>query len=349
MDIDKKIKDKLSEKESIPEGILEKVNDAFNEIRNGEEIKRNKKIKSKINKKIVASFIGACLILSFSIGPKVLASIEEFLKDRGIQKAKSNSYVQEMLDNEVKDNGILIKVNEIIPDKNKIGISFTLNFDDVDKLNDVSGLRFGFNIKDNNDRVILGKDEEGMYSPYFTGVEWNIDLVNSESGEIKCDLIITDTKSIIEDIKSISLEIVDIALYKNNADSIEKINGNWNYELDLYDGVTNVESIGYVLEDENESIKFDSMVASATNTMVKMYINTDVLKVDENIVNKMIITDENENNIYKFTNGNMENIDGGVRIAFMYDLTTFDNLDKVKIIIKDINGKDIKINLRREI
>ena len=45
----------------------------------------------------------------------------------------------------------------------------------------------------------------------------------------------------------------------------------------------------------------------------------------------------------------MENIDGGVRIAFMYDLTIFDNLDKLKIIIKDINGEDIKINLRKEI
>ena len=172
---------------------------------------------------------------------------------------------------------------------------------------------------------------------------------NAEDGEIKYDLIITDTKSIIEDIKSISLEIVDIALYKDNDDSIEKINGNWNYELDLYDGVTNVESIDYVLEEENENIKFDSMVSSATNTMVKMDINIEALKVDENIVNKMILTDENENNIYKFTNGNMENIDDGVRIAFMYDLTTFDNLDKVKIIIRDINGEDIKINLRKEI
>lgn len=349
MDIDKKVKDKLSEKESIPEGILEKVNEAFNEIRNGEEINRNKKIKSKINKKIVASFIGACLILSLSIGPKVLASIEEFLKDRGIQKAKSNGYVQEMLDNEVKDSGISIKVNEIIPDKNKIGISFTLNFDYIDKINDVNSLMLGLNIKDNNDRVILSKDEEGMYSPYFIGLESNIDLVNAESGEIKYDLIITDTKNIIEDISKLSLNIVDVALYKNNADSIEKINGNWNYELDLYDGVKNVESIGYVLEEENEDIKFDSMVTSATNTIVKMDINTDVLKVDENIVNKMILTDENENNIYKFTNGNMEDIEGGVRIAFMYDLTTFDNLDKVKIIIKDINGEDIKINLRKEI
>lgn len=297
MDIDKKIKDKLSEKESIPEGILEKVNDVFSEIRNGEEINRNKKIKSKINKKIVASFIGACLILSFSIGPKVLASIEEFLKDRGIQKAKSNGYVQEMLDNEVKDSGISIKVDEIIPDKNKIGISFTLNFDDVDKLNDVSGLGFGLNIKDNNNIVILRREEEGMYSPYFIGAEWNIDLVNAESGEIKYDLILTDTKNIIEDIKSISLEIVDIALYKNNNDLIEKINGNWNFELNLYDGVTNVESVNYVLEEENESIKFDSMITSATNTMVKMDINIDVLKVDENIVNKMVITDENENNL----------------------------------------------------
>ena len=286
MDIDKKIKDKLSEKESIPEGILEKVNDVFSEIRNGEEINRNKKIKSKINKKIVASFIGVCLILSFSIGPKVLASIEEFLKDRGIQKAKSNGYVQEMLDNEVKDSGISIKVDEIIPDKNKIGISFTLNFDDVDKLNDVSGLGFGLNIKDNNNIVILSREEEGMYSPYFIGEEWNIDLVNAESGEIKYDLILTDTKNIIEDIKSISIEIVDIDLYKNNDDLIEKINGNWNYELDLYDGVTNAGSVNYVLEEKNESIKFDSIVASATNIMVKMDINTDVLKVDENMLIK---------------------------------------------------------------
>lgn len=52
---------------------------------------------------------------------------------------------------------------------------------------------------------------------------------------------------------------------------------------------------------------------------------------------------------YKSINANMENIDGGVRIAFMYDLTIFDNLDKLKIIIKDINGEDIKINLRKEI
>ena len=44
----------------------------------------------------------------------------------------------------------------------------------------------------------------------------------------------------------------------------------------------------------------------------------------------------------------MEDEENGVNISFMYDLTTFDNIDNLKIIIKDIDGEDIVLNLAKE-
>lgn len=32
----------------------------------------------------------------------------------------------------------------------------------------------------------------------------------------------------------------------------------------------------------------------------------------------------------------------------MFDVTTFDNLDNIKIIVKDIEGKDIVLDLEKE-
>ncbi|WP_195266198.1 hypothetical protein [Clostridium sp. 1001275B_160808_H3] len=39
---------------------------------------------------------------------------------------------------------------------------------------------------------------------------------------------------------------------------------------------------------------------------------------------------------------------GGVEVSMMFDATTFDNLDKLKLIVKDIEGKDIVLDLEKE-
>ena len=343
MNLDEKVERELKKDINIPQSVLNKVDIAFEKIRDEE----GNTIKSvfKFNKKLVASLVAVLIISGVIISPKVLASINSIFKDKGIQKATNNGYVQEISQKVVKDNGITMNIDNVVADKNKIGISFTLKFDDISILKNVNDVQLGLNIKDNNDRVLLEHIQEGMHTTMQVGQSWNTDISNKNTGEIKYYLTMYSTKGDLENISNLSINIDEIKLYDEDVRYHSDIDGEWNLSLDLDNKIKELENIKYVLEESNDIVSLNSIEVMPTGSIINMNINK---RVDENIVNNIILTDESGEKTYNFTSGNMEDTEGGVTISFMYDLTTFDNIDNLKIIIKDIDEEDIVLKLIKE-
>nr|WP_243249639.1 DUF4179 domain-containing protein [Clostridium sp. D46t1_190503_E9] len=299
----------------------------------------------EFNRKLIAALIIISIFSVLTINPKVLASISSFFKDKGVQKAANNGYIQTLPENAVKDNGITMNIDNVVADKTKIGISFTLKFDDISEIKDVNDIQLGLNVKDNNDRVIFEHLKEGIYTPIQVGQEWSTDISNKDNGELKYYLKMYSTEGQLYDINSLSIKIDSIKLYEENVRYHKGIEGEWNFSLDLNDVFKEMESIKYVAKNNSDIVSLNSIEVMPTGTIINANINR---KVDENIVNKIIITDESGEKVYKFTDGNIEDTKYGVKISFMYDLTTFDNLDNIKMIVKDIEGKDIVLDLEKE-
>lgn len=343
IDIDKKIENELKRDIEIPQSVLNKINKAFDEIR-VEEPKIAKSI-FKFNKKLIASLIIVFAFGIITINPKVIAGINSFLKDRGVQKAANNGYIQALKGSTTKDNGVSINIDDVVKDKTKIAISFTFKFDDINNLKNISDIQLGLNIKDNNDRIIFEHLQEGISSPYSIGIRSNIDKSNIDNGEIKYYLTMYSTNGTLDNINNLSINIDKIKLYEEDVRYYTDIEGEWNLLLDLYSKIEETETIKYVLENSSDIVSLNSIEVMPTGSIINMSINK---KVDENIINRIVLTDESGENIYNVTSGNMEDTESGVNISFMYDLTTFDNLDRMKIIIKNIDDEDIVLNLVKE-
>lgn len=343
MNLDEKIENDLKRDIKIPQSVLSKIDKAFEEIRK-EEVNKSK-LAFSFNKKIVVSLLAVFILSFFIINPKVIASISSMFKDRGIQKATNNGYIQESPGNAVKDSGVTLNIDAIVADTTKIGVEFTLKFDDISTLKNVNDIQLGLNIKDNNDRVLLQHLQEGMHTTMQIGQNWNTDISNKSNGEIKYYLTMYSTKGDLDNISNLSINIDEIKLYEDDVRYHSDIDGEWNLSLDLDNKIKELETTKYVLEESNDIVSLNSMEVMPTGSIINMNINK---RVDENIVNRIILTDESGEKTYNFTNGNMENEENEVNISFMYDLTTFDNIDNLKIIIKDIDGEDIVLNLAKE-
>lgn len=344
INIDKKIENEFKKDIQIPQSVLNKINEAFEEIRI-EEPKKSKWI-LKFNRKLIASLIIISIFSVIAINPKVLASISSFFKDKGIQKAANNGYIQTLPENKVRDNGVTMNIDDVVADKTKIGISFTFKFDDISKIKDVNDIQLGLNVKDNNDRVIFENLQEGIYTPIQVGQEWSADISNKDNGEIKYYLKIYSTEGELYNINNLSIKIDSIKLYEEDVRYHSDIEGEWSFSLDLDDKFVKGDTVKYNSINNNEIVNVISVEVNPTGMLLNFVINS---KVDENILSKIVITDENGNEFERANSATMNaTSSGGSELSMMFDVTTFDNLDKLKMIVKDIEGKDIVLDLEKE-
>lgn len=341
---DKKIKNKLNEDIKIPKTVLEKANIAFGEIRGYSDEKANKP--KLVKKQLIAAMTGVCILGSIAFSSPAIAAINSFFTDIGIKKAVDNGYVQTLSEDAVKDNGVKIKVDDIVADKTKIAISFTLNFDNVSKLKNINDMMLGLNIKDNNGQFLMENLEEGAYSQLTTGFESNIDISQKDKGEIKYYYVLHSTKGNLDDINKLSINVDSINLYKEKKSNLkEEIIGNWKFSVKLDNKFTNKENVKFKAENKNDIIDVISSEMLSTGMNIKFIAKT---PVDESIINNVILTDENGNVYNSFNSANIEQLNSTeTKISMIFDVTSFDDINKLKMSVKNINGEDIIIDLVR--
>ncbi|MBU5484428.1 DUF4179 domain-containing protein [Clostridium sp. MSJ-11] len=339
IDFDKTIEKELQKDIEIPNIVLEKTNRAFEDIRNSKDEGGNKG--QTIRKPLIASIATICLFSLIAFSKPTLAAIRWFFRDVGIRKAVDNGYVQPIIDNVVKDNGVSIKIDDVMVDKTKAAISFTLNFDDATVLKNADKLNLDMVVTDETGRTIM---EDGNAESLVGGLDSETYMSNKDNGEIKYTLTLYSPEGKMIDINSLKLNVKSINLYNQLIDRYyKKINGNWSYSIKLDSKFKNTETIKYIAESKNETIDIVSAEMLPTGLFVKFIVNT---PVDESIINKVTIVDEKGNTFQSSSIANMSyTSDRKDLISMTFSITSFDNADRLQMVVKDINGEDIKLNL----
>ncbi|MVX65321.1 DUF4179 domain-containing protein [Clostridium chromiireducens] len=315
------------------------------------------KVKEKSSKRrsfsIAASFILVCSIAL--AGKSVIATIntEIFGDNKAIEQAVKHNYVQEVNGGIVNDNGVGIQVTNIVIDKAKFALSFDLKFDNPEILKKLQGLDMDLEIKDEKGRIINGYCDQDLSDKNVLGVisssSDNFQILNKDTGEARYNLILDSDDKNIPVLNKIDINIRTISfnLIDSQNDNLDEISGKWQFSVDVNSEFNNNKSIFFTGDNTNNDIKVNSVETTQTGTVLKFTspknVNyKDVFKnvylIDDKGVSKNVtgsvgsMSDENNNFIYTVT----------------FPITTFDNPKDLRFVIKDYNGKNVEVKLKRD-
>lgn len=384
---ERQLEKSLNENITIPDSVLKKKELAFDEIRKSKKQKQASSHKKLIAAIIAGITVVGASVGIGRYGDSALAMVKEvlFAKDRGIQKATDSGYMQKVDKNNVmKDSGVTIQIKNVLYDKSKIAVSLQFKFEDKSLISKVKDLRMTYDLTDDKGRYIEKADyTEGLTaenSKILAGGEWSMQA-NEEEGEITYNLIFYPMNS-IDSIESLNFNISSISLFtplenedssyrtetevKSNAvkENIEawhkqgvqlnkEIKGKWRGNLKLDSKFKGDQAIIYIPQQQLESVKITS--AEALPTGMNITFERDSAGDDEEIKRKRktidsVILMDDKGKTYKSTLKGYSSVqDNGKVIKIKtFDITSFDNIQQFKVLLKDVDGKDVVIDLVRE-
>lgn len=377
----------LNENIKIPDSILKKKELAFDEIRKSKKQKQTSSHKKLIAAIIAGITVVGASVGIGRYGDSALAMVKEvlFAKDRGIQKATDSGYVQKVDKNNVmKDNGVTVQIKNVLYDKSKIAVSLQFNFEDKSLINKVTDLRMTYDLTDDKGRYIEKANyTEGLTaknSEILAGGEWSMQA-NEEEGEITYNLIFYPMNS-IDSIDSLNFNISSISLFaplenkdvsyrteaesqsniltedieawhKNGMQLNKEIQGKWQGGIKLDSKFKGTQEIHFIPKQQPESVKIAS--AEVLPTGMNITFERDSSGDDEEIkrqiktIDSVTLMDE-KGKTYKSTLKGYSSVqdNGKVIKVKTFDITSFDNIQQFKVLLKDGGEKDIVIDLVRE-
>ncbi|MHC1685127.1 MAG: DUF4179 domain-containing protein [Clostridiaceae bacterium] len=309
------------------------------------------KVKVKSSKRKGFS-IAASLILICSIGlanKPVIATINSkiFGDNKAIEQAVENNYVQGVHDGAIKYNGVEVKVSNMVIDKAKLALSFDLKFDNPEILNDLQSLKMDLEIKNELGKILKGYSNQDLSDENMLGVSSfvldNFEILNKDTGEARYNLILDSLDSNIPVLNRLAINIKNISYYKNiNPNDIP---GNWQFSMFVNNEFKSNKSILFTGDNTNKEVTINTVEATQTGTVVKF---TCPKNVDIDVFNNVYLIDDK--GISKNVTGGVTNQDDENNYIYTvtFPISTFDNPNQLKFVIKDFNGKDIEIKLNKK-
>jgi len=358
----------LNEDIIIPDSVLEKKEIAFNQIR------KNKKVKFSYRKNIAVAVMTISIIGGVLFGNSAIAAIKNciFGYAHGVQKAVDNGYIQNIDDNIMKDNGVEIKVNNILKDSKRIALSLNLKFDDKNLMKNfkcmkisssistdtgvtvpVSFSDYDFNLDEETGELIFNEVktlQEVNYANGNTVLENDLKNTSSLNLKIKKIELYTDASSQIDlgilpqldnDTKN-QLEEAGVKLYK-------EIDGTWETNIKLDEKFKDVKPIKYKVSENNNFINIVSAELLPTGMDITFNYNNQTKPLTKEIQKEIgnIILVDDKGITYKPTEGVSQKYsdDDKTNITKTFCVTSFDKIGDIKMIIKDLNGNMQEIKL----
>lgn len=358
----------LNEDITIPDSVLGKKEIAFDQIR------KNKKVKFSYRKNIAAAVIVISIIGGVIFGNTAIAAIKNCLfgYDHGVQKAVDNGYIQNIDDNIMKDNGVEIKVNNIVKDSKRIALSLNLKFDDKDLMKYFKYMKISSSIA----------TDTGVTIPFsFSDYDFNLD---KETGELIFNEVETLEKfnyangnmvleNDLKNISSLNLKIKKIELYTDASTQIDlgilpqldndtknqleeagvklykEIDGTWETNIKLDEKFKDVKPIKYKVCENNDFINIVSAEVLPTGMDITFNYNNQTKPLTKEIQKEIgnIILVDYRGIAYKPTEGISQTYSGDdkTNITKTFCVTSFDKIGDIKVIIKDLNGNTQEIKL----
>jgi len=372
-EIDKIFLDYFSKNQEIPSIVENRIKSTL-----VFESKNNKII--LIIKKIIAIIIGLFTIT----GSIVFANdIKNFISNlfkynvgSGITTAIDNDYVQKYDLNYCESNGVRVDVDSVIMDDANLDIAFKINLEKTQDISLISNIYFSdFIIRDEENRILFSEFDniekyqqfckENNLSANYKNVSYSNGAYSSTiSRKNDYDVYFTYNINSNQFPKSkklyISFDKITLA-GETNQNIYEIYEGYWNIGLELPEKFYNRKTTNYEIYDSNDSnIKIDKFMIS--NTCTKVQLQTKVSKEIVDIHNNSLIPIiyikdeyiENEDGIKYYPQG-INDGDGGYSISDdgilnywqTFELTQFNLTEKLKIVLKTYDDKEIVINLKK--
>ena len=280
-----------------------------------------KKSKKSYLPKVAVAFLTVGIVSTSVFGKDIGLLITKMFSniDKGLQMATENGYIQEINSGYVTDQGIGIKIENIIVDENVLNITFNIKAENCDDV-------YFDDIKLINENKIIYPSTETI-----DNIKHNISRKHSIKSVNKNNIIVTETFYDIEnnfsEYKNLHLNIEEIAFFNLN-DEENIIKGNWDFELNVDENILNRNSQRFVLEDNNIVEKYD---IELNNTGLSVIL---VLKDNlDNLTKEDIVLKGNNGESYICSDFCMI---GKNEINMIFSVTNFDNVNEFDLRVKDI-------------
>ena len=327
----------LNEKKEIPSIVRMSLDSTYDRIRT------SPKKKNKVVWKIAT--VVCCIVISGALASNesVRASIKTFFNfnDKGVEKAVNEGFINE---NSISayDNGIKVTLESYFADSNKIGLSFKLKFDDSKILNGIDKVSLDYRIKNGNGEYIEEsipdtKPLKGKSQYISNGSEKNSEL-DLKNNEVQYDVILESNEGSIPRLENAVVEVETVKFFKNDK-KFKGIDGIWNLELN--GGKSNaVNSVEYKVENNTSKIEIISAKSSPTSFNVTFAVDGEYKDENRFSSKNMKLTNENGKE-YQSSGYSMESKDNKTIIATNFPLSSYDNIDKLKLIIASIGEVEL--------
>ncbi len=363
------IKKILNEDIAIPDSILEKKEIAFNKIRKSKNIK----VKFSYKQKVVASIIAVTIIGGIVFGTTAIASIKKclFNNDYGVQKAVDNGYVQNIENNIMRDNGVEIKVNNVLKDSKRVALSLNLKFDDKNLMKYLKYIKISWSIKtDDGKEIPLSEDCNYSIDKEKGELVFN-DISNILDGFGNEDMVSASKE--FKDINSFNLEIKKIELLADASAQIDsktlpkldndtkkqleeagiklykEIEGTWKTNIKLDEKFKDIKPIAYKAAENNDFINIISAEMLPTGMDITFNFNNQTKPLSQETlkeIDKITLVDD-KGIIYKPTERTWQssNDNNKTNVRKTFCVTAFDKIGNLKMIVKDLSGNTQEIKL----
>lgn len=257
----------MEENDKLKKSIISKI--AVSKFKEENTAIKNNKIH------IVESVAVACFCIALSTGVVFAKEIENYFKNffsisnKAIVAAVENDYVQKEEMNLIYDNGIGIKLENLILDNLNLNISFIFETEKKD----IKYIRLdNFTMTNDNEKVIYRSEfkyEQSMDDvPLYSSFSLSNNPVKLNEKTF-ADSILIGLREGTEEFKEIYFDIKSVnIIYADN--TTETINGNWNFKVTIDEEMKKNVTINYELKEENEYIESATATLSPTGMIVEL-------------------------------------------------------------------------------
>lgn len=336
--IDERIKKILSEEQIPPIRFDYKIENTLNHL------KTKKNLNFKVLKLCISTLCCSIVILTSVVWAK---DIERYVKKifnsstEAIDSSVEAGYVQELKDDFTYDNGLGIKVDNILLDD--VNLIFSLSYKvEENNIEDISINYFSL-YTENGERIYQRDETNQAYVGIAKSMEpGNLEKISEKNFKNTVILNLWENRN---EFSELNIKITNLKIIYSDGNT-KSLDGNWKFNIKISDIFKQNNEINYVFDGENEYIKSGYATIYPTKMIVKLELfeNYDPDQIVDIALEDlsqygMIFSLKNNGKTFRFTNFDYIRDDKELIIIFENIGSYMEMDDELELSLKTHNTK----------
>lgn len=307
----------------------------------------NKVIQKKKSYKYMKYAMAACICLMFSTGIVFAKDIESYIKKifnnstEAIDSAVEEGYVQEIKDDFTYDNGLGIKVDNVLLDD--VNLIFSLSYKvEENNIEDISINYFSL-YTENGERIYQRDETNQAYVGIAKSMEpGNLEKISEKNFK---NTVISNLWENRNEFSELNIKITNLKIIYSDGNT-KSLDGNWEFNIKISDTFKQNNEINYVFDGENEYIKSGYATIYPTKMIVKLELFEDYdinqivdIALEDLSQYGMLFSLKNNERIFKHTNFDYIADDKELIIIFENIGSYMEMEDELELSLKTYNTK----------